>query len=170
MNNQDNIEYHGHTRDELLTGLITQVQNGNTKDYITNRILPQMKWYNNKSKENKKKYHFWMTCSIILGAMIPVVSVFADGAIWVKVFLAVLGAAVTAINAYISLHSFRDLWLTYRNTREALFRILYCYFSNAGIFSQNGTQEEKDILLVNVCEEEIGGETGSWLSIVNRIM
>ncbi len=67
------------------------------------------------------------------------VSVFADGAIWVKVLFVILGVAVTASNAYLSLHNFKDLWLTYRNIREALLRTLYCYFNHVGIFSQNNT-------------------------------
>jgi len=168
MDNQNSIDCNDYMREASLTDLIAQVQNGNTRDYITNRILPQMKWYSNKSRESKRQYYFWMTFSIFLGAMIPVVSVFADGAIWVKVLLAILGAAVTAINAYLSLHNFKDLWLTYRNIREALLRTLYCYFNHAGIFSQNDTQEEKDILLVSVCEEEISHETSDWLSFMKK--
>lgn len=47
-------------REELLAELIEQVKNNRTKDYIKNRILPQMKWYSDKSKENQKRYYFWM--------------------------------------------------------------------------------------------------------------
>lgn len=153
-------------REELLAGLIEQVQSNRTKDYITNRILPQMKWYSDKSKENQKKYFFWMTFSIFVGAMIPVFSIFADGAICVKVLIAALSSAVTASNAYLTLHNFKDLWMIYRNTRETLLRTLYCYFNNAGIFSQSITQEEKDILLIDSCEEKISYETDIWVSAI----
>lgn len=168
MNNQNTNGDGGSPRDAALTALIGQVQSGKTRDYISNRILPQMKWYSSKSGENRKKYHFWMTCAIVLGAMIPVASVFADGPVWVRALIAVLGAAVTACNAYLSLHNFRDLWLTYRNTREALLRTLYCYFNDAGIFSQNVSQEEKDILLINVCEEEMSRENSGWISAMKK--
>lgn len=154
-------------REELLDGLIDQVQSDRTKDYITNRILPQMKWYSNKSKENQKRYYFWMTFSICIGAMIPVLSIFADGVI-IKVLIAALGSSVTASNAYISLHNFKDLWMVYRSTREALLRTLYSYFNNAGIFSQNITQEEKDILLIDSCEEKMSYETDIWGSVIKR--
>ena len=155
-------------RDTSLEYFISQIQCENTKNYITNRILPQMKWYSSKSSENKRKYHLGITISILLSAMIPVVSVFADGAIWVKVLIAALGAAVTACNSYISLHNFKDLWLTYRNTREVLLRILYNYFNNAGVFSQSNAQKEKDILLVNLCEEELSHETGGWFYLMKK--
>ncbi|KAI4446446.1 hypothetical protein C823_000964 [Eubacterium plexicaudatum ASF492] len=153
-------------REDLLTVLIDQVQSNRTKDYITNRILPLMEWYSVKSKKNRTRYHFWMTISISIGAMIPVLSVFADGAIWVKVLIATLSSAVTASNAYISLYNFKDLWMIYRNMRENLLRILYCYFNNAGAFSQSITQEEKDILLIDSCEEKISYETNMWMSVI----
>ncbi len=168
MNDQNNIKNIDNMRDTFIEDFISQVQCENIKNYISNRILPQMKWYSSKSNENKRKYHFWMTVAILLGALIPVVSVFADGAVWVKALIATLGAAVTACNSYISLHNFKDLWLTYRNTREALLRILYSYFNSAGIFSQSGTQEVRDILLVNLCEEELSHETADWLSIMKK--
>lgn len=168
MDRQNNVEYNSSIRDASLEYFISKVQCENTKNYIADRILSQMKWYSSKSYENKRKYHFWMTVSILLGAMIPVVSVFADGAMWVKVLIATLGAAVTACNSYISLHHFKDLWFTYRNTREALLRILYSYFNSAGIFSQSGTQEEKDILLVKLCEEELSHKTDEWFSLIKK--
>lgn len=69
------------SRDAALSNLIEQVQNEKTKDYITNRIVPQMEWYSNKSRSYKKKYYRWMTAVIMIGAFVPVVSVFADGSI-----------------------------------------------------------------------------------------
>lgn len=164
MDNQKNTS----TRDMLLKDLIEQVQNANTKDYILNRILPQLNWYGKKSKKNKTQYYFWMTVSIILGAVIPIVSILADGKTWVKVVIAALGASVTAINSFIALHNFRDLWITYRKNRENLIRTLYCYFNNAGIFSQNKTQQEKDLLLVNICEEELSNEINIWQSYMEK--
>lgn len=168
MDNQNDIRYIENTRDLPLKDLVAQVQNANIKNYISNRILPQLNWYSNKSKKNKKQYYFWMTVSIILGAVIPVVSILADGKTWVKVVIAALGASVTAINTFISLHNFRDLWITYRKNREILLRTLYCYFNNAGIFSQSITQQEKDILLVNICEEEISCEINGWQSLMEK--
>lgn len=168
MNEKREKEKRGSTRDEALLTLAEQVQNARTKDYMLNRILPQMAWYSGKSRENRKKYYFWMTCAILLGAMIPAASVFADGSVWIRALIAVLGAAVTAVNAYTTLHNFKDLWLTYRNARESLLRTLYCYFNHAGIFSQEAAQEEKDILLVNVCEEIMSNENSGWTVIMKK--
>lgn len=152
------------SRDSSLTDMVEQVQSEKIRNYINGRVIPQMKWYSSKSRECKRKYYRCMTISILLGILIPVISVFADGAIEVKALLAFLGAAVTADNAYLSLHNFKDLWLDYRITRERLLRTLYCYFNDAGIFLQGNTQAEKDVLLVNVCEEELIRENNGWQS------
>ncbi len=163
MGKQANTES-TNSRDTLLTDMAAQVQNENIRSYINGRIIPQMKWYSSKSREYKQKYYRCMTASILLGALIPVFSAFADGSPGIKVILTLLGASVTAINAYLSLYNYRELWLDYRIIREKLLRILYCYFNNAGIFARKNTQEEKDILLVNICEEELSCENDEWLT------
>lgn len=165
MYNYESQDCNSSIIDTFVNEMISQVKNDNTKKYINNRILPQIKWYSSKSNQNKRKYYLWMTISIILGAMISVISVFANGSIWIKMIIAILGAAVTASNAYISLHCFKDLWIVYRKTHEILTRTLYCYFNNAGIYSQCSTQNEKDVLLINICEEEISQESDGWSTI-----
>lgn len=162
MNSDINAKCSGQSRDDALVGLINQVQNEKTKDYITNRIMEQMKWYSGKSRSYKKKYYRWMVATIVIGAFVPIVSVFANGSILVKALLAALGSATTACNAYLALHNFQDLWVTYRKTREALLRTLYYYFNNVGVFSQNNTQEEKDALLITICENEFSSESAGW--------
>lgn len=160
--------YSGRSRDGDLSELIKQVQNEKTKDYITNRIVEQMKWYSSASRSCKQKYYRWMTATIVIGAFVPIVSVFADGSIGVKALLASLGAATTACNAYLSLHNFKDLWVDYRRARETLLRTLYLYFNNVGVFSQNGTQEEKDALLITICENVFSSENGGWQTIMEK--
>ena len=165
MDVPDKGENKSNARNVALMDLVGQIQNENTKNYVIGRIMPQMEWYSSKGGECKKKYYRWMASSILLGALIPVVSVFADGAVWTKVLLAALGSAVTACNAFMALHNFKDLWLNYRNTREKLLRVLYYYFNDAGIFSKDMQQGERDILLINICEEEMAGENGEWMKL-----
>lgn len=156
------------TRNAALDVLITQIQDEKTQSYITNRLMPQMEWYSRKGRECKKQYHFWATVTIVLGAFIPVVSVFADGSIWVKALLVALGSIVTACNAYETLHNFKDLWITYRNIREKLLRTLYFYFNNTGVFAQENTQNAKDLLLINICENEMSSEHSEWMSQMQK--
>ena len=109
-----------------------------------------------------------MTTSIIMGALIPVFSIFASGGHIVNaVFSAIvacLGTAVTGINAYLSMKNYRDLWISYRNTRETLLQTVYCYLYNAGAFAQQKTQRQKDTLLVNLCEDALSKANGTWVT------
>ncbi len=153
-------------RNESLQPLIDQVKSEKTKHYINTRIIPQMQFYSSRSRKCKKQYKSWMILSIILGALIPVASVLADGGIIMKVTIAVLGAAVTAINTYLGLEKSKDLWYSYRHSREILISILYCYLNNAGMFAHLDSQESKDALLIETCEKEMTKETGNWVTIV----
>jgi hypothetical protein len=163
-------------RDKVLVDMILSVENEKTRKYILSRVVPQMDYYSLKSRENKKGYARWMTTAIVLGALIPVLSVMiptnSAGGGWVlwiiKFLIAALGAGVTAVNAYMGLHNFKELWTTYRNAREALLRTLYAYFNNAEAFAKKQTQEERDALLIKRCEDEIANENGSWRKTVEE--
>ena len=124
-----------------------------------------MTYYSNTSRKYKKRYTRWMIAAIILGAMIPVLSVLTDGTAWMRVILSALGSAVTAINAYLALENSKDLWRSYRQEREILLSTLYCYFNNAGLFTHLNSQEEKDTLLIEICEKEMTKEVGNWTAI-----
>ena len=164
-------------RDKVLVEMILSVQEEKTRKYIISRVIPQMDYYSLKSRENKKGYARCMTISIALGALIPVLSVLiptdssggnAGALLLIKFLIAVLGAGVTASNAYMNLHDFKDLWMTYRSAREALLRTLYSYFNDAGAFAKKTTRTDKDALLIKLCEDEIARENGSWSKAVEE--
>ena len=168
MTRQKKAEQNGTDRTSTVAELAAEVQSKQTKEYILKRIIPQMQWYSRKIQECRKKYYHWMTAIILLSAVIPIASVFADGTLWGKIPIAALGAAVTAGNSFLVLYNYKDLWLTYRNIHEALLRIVYCYFNNAGAFSGNAPQEEKDLLFVNTCEEQLSSETNNSSSAIKK--
>lgn len=142
------------------------VENERTKRYIQERIIKQMDWYRTKCNACKASYQRWMTVSIILSSVIPVASIFANGDIAAKVLIAVLGAAVTGINAYLSFQNYKSLWNTYRRNRELLLSTLYLYFNNAGIFGQETDQDKRDAMLIDVCEKTFQQEVTDWREIM----
>lgn len=107
-------------RNAALNDLTAQVQNGKTRGYIAARLMPQMEWYSREGRKCKKRYFRWTMVAISSGALIPVVSVFADGSAWVKALIVALGSVVTVCNAYIAMNNFKELWLSYRSIREKL--------------------------------------------------
>ena len=156
-------------RNKVLYDLAEKnVENPCTKDYIQNRIIPEMDYYSTRSREYSKKYQGWMTVSIILSALIPVLSILIEENGVIKITIALCGAAVTGLNAYLSLKSYKDLWLRYRTTRETLLSALYCYFNNARMFEKENDPRQKDILLVNLCEDILNDENGGWREIMTQ--
>ena len=151
----DAMEQSDHERD--LDYFIDKVENPDTKEYIRTRVVDQMDYYRKQSRFFK-----------ILGALIPVASIFSDSTTLMKVFIAALGSSVTAINAYLGLNNSRDLWLSYRNSRQTLLQTLYYYFNDTSIFSKVKTPEEKDKLLIQTCERELENQHSSWRSLVEE--
>lgn len=145
---------------ENFTSYLDAILDDTQKSYIRYRIMEQIDWYNNKACQSQKSFKRWMLTSIILSAIIPVLTLFAE-CIAVKALIAVLSSAVTAISAIISLYHWRELWVQYRTNCELLQSILHCYFTKTkefrGLSDDNAFQ-----LLVNKCEEYMTKEFQSW--------
>ena len=148
-------------RDAPLYQLTEEIQDTRTRDYVKNRLLPQMAWFNKKSREYKRQYYVLTSASIMMGAMIPVMSILLEGSALPRILIAILGASITGVNAYLSINHSRDLWLTYSSTRETLLQTLYLYFNDAGVYSASLAQEDRDKLLINVCEDELSRKNGT---------
>lgn len=142
------------------------VENENTRRYIQERIIRQMDWYRAKCNACKAGYQRWMAISVLISAVIPVASVFASSSILYKALIAALGASVTGINAYLSFQNYKNLWNTYRISREYLLSTLYLYFTNAGAFEREADQDKRDLLLIDVCEKHFQQEATDWREIV----
>jgi len=153
-------------RNSSLEILIERLNDEQIKHYIYTRVIPQMEYYSNTSKKYKKQYKRWMVASIIISAVVPVVSALADGGVVMKVVIGGCGSAVTAINAYLAVENSKDLWYSNRQSRETLVSTLYYYLNDAGVFSNLDPQRKKDTLLIDLCEQEMAKETRNWVTII----
>ena len=144
-----------------ITDLIAEIEDDRTRDYVENRLIPQMRWYQKKASECKALYLRLMSASIALGAFIPVLAVLVEGSLTLRASIVLCSVATTAINALLSLHNYKDLWINYRNSREILLGMLYSYFNNTGKFAR-GTAKQKNALLIELCETEFAHEDGTW--------
>lgn len=149
-----------------LSGWIEEIQDPYTKQYVIDRVMDQMNFYKTKSRAYKKKYNFWMTASIIISLLIPVISIFADEGLFVKAIIALLGGGTAAITAHLRLHSYLELWSIYRNNREYLFSVLYSYFTATGTFRKLADQAERDVLLIETCEACFNAENKQWRELL----
>ena len=155
-------------RNRELEYFVSRVSNPDTRHYIQSRVVNEMEYYRTTCAKYKAQYLRFMTASIILGALIPVASIASDSATFMKFVIAALGSSVTAINAYLGLNNFRDLWFTYRDTRNTLLRTLYYYFNNTSSFEKISSQEEKDKQLIQMCEKILANENSAWISTMKE--
>lgn len=143
----------GFTREAALQHRVRQIEDEETRNYLLDRVLPQMTWYSQKSAYNKKEYHRFAAANICLCAAIPALAYCANNDA-VKAMVALLGAFIAASNLYMQVKNFRGLWVLYKKAREELSHTLYCYFNKAGAF-RNVAPDDMNTLLVNTCEEII---------------
>lgn len=148
-------------RNEELNLWIGKISDENLQHYVRHRVLPQMKFYSDRSQKNKSSYFRWINASIFISFLIPIASVFSDGSILMKAVIAALGAAIAGITSYINVHNYKELWVNYRFIREQIYTILLYYFTSSGDFSGK-QQEEQNHLLVESCEKIFKSENQTW--------
>lgn len=129
-----------------------RVEDEETRNYLLDRVLPQIAWHGEKAAKCKTMYQRLMTANIALSALIPAFSICADSGA-VKVAIAFLGSSTMAINAYVSMRNYREIWAAYKQKRATLIHTLVCYFNKAEAFSDAAlSQQDLNLLLVNTCE------------------
>lgn len=135
-------------------------------NYIKNRLIPQITWYDQKAIIKQKKYKYWTIISIVLTALIPILSLLTEnrcGKI-VVILIAILSSASSCILSIINLCEYHNLWIEYRTMCENLKSILHRYFMKNGEFNSVNLRDNLD-LLVSSCENYMTKEYMSWTEL-----
>ena len=98
------------------------------QDYLNNRLLDQLNWYDRKSIQNQKRFKKIRTYEIILGAMIPFLLAFGDVDIRVgnrtvdiiAVIVAGIGVAIVILGGMLALNKYEENYINYRKFAETL--------------------------------------------------
>lgn len=136
------------------------------KNYIEQRLLGQIIWYDNSAINKQKKYKICTIVSIILTSIIPVLSLFTSykyGIIAV-VMITIFSTSSSVILSIINLCEYHKLWVQYRSTCEILKSILHRYFLKSKEFSSLNEVERLD-LLISSCEEYMTKEFQTWTKL-----
>lgn len=155
-------------RNESLEKWVEALTNENTRNYIEIRVIPQMGYYSKASRKYKKKYFRIKILIIVLGAMIPIATLFCDYSIFIKAFIALLGASVSALTTYLELENSQALWQSYRVKREQILSLLMWYFTDTGIFADISDQKIKDRMMIETCEQYLSEEHQYWKEISGK--
>ena len=132
-------------------------------EYLNERLLDQIKWYDKKAIENQKKYKFLSIVSFIISATIPILAFLGEN-LAVKIITAAAGAAVSIITYIININTYKDLWVQYRMNCEIL-KSEAIKFKNK-ILPYNS--EEAFSILVSNCEQYFTKEFSKWQNITNQ--
>ncbi|MBQ4428296.1 MAG: DUF4231 domain-containing protein [Clostridia bacterium] len=135
------------------------------KNYLVERIVPQMDYYSKNSAKNRKLYYRFAVISIILNAVIPIIVLFDHFTaiqFWLKVAIASVSAAAGVLTAVSVLKNYRELWIEYRVTLEKLKCALDSYFLKSGEFFGKSDDDECTALLEAVCSSIMGNEHELW--------
>ncbi|HEY60284.1 MAG TPA: DUF4231 domain-containing protein [Anaerolineae bacterium] len=131
----------------------------NETDYLDNRLNNQIKWYSDKSSENKKYYYTLKILQIISAACVPfLVSQISTEDNQLKILVEIIGIIVVITSGIMTAFRFNELWTNYRTTAETLKHEKYLFLSNA----EPDQNEGNFPILVKRVESLISKEHSIW--------
>jgi hypothetical protein len=103
--------------------------------YLSERVDGQLAWLGTNSCVNKSAFMRNRMVSIVLGAVVTILSPYAgrDGLLkaWIPPALQLAGVGVALTGAFSALHRNQENWLRYRTLREALEREKLLYLTGS---------------------------------------
>lgn len=154
---------YNHNPQERTIALMTD------EEYINERLVAQMNWYDRKSSENKSKYKRIKRTESVIAALIPVVITFGafkivqenDLGVYLQVIAALAGVALVIMNSFLELDEHYKLWKEYRVTCEMMRHERYMYMTR----SEPYDEADAFPLLVEKIEAILNSETQRWKQI-----
>ncbi len=138
-------------------------------DYISSRIDQQIKWYDDKSSWNQKRYKFLKTLIIFFSVSIP----FLTGLIgeghpdlnfWLKIAVGAFGIIIAASEGILSLQKYQDNWMEYRNASETLQREKLLFLTQSGPYREHPNLQH----LVERIESFTANENKNWMQYIKN--
>jgi Protein of unknown function (DUF4231) len=133
-------------------------------DYIIERLEKQLRWYGDKSAENKKKFHLFQTVIIATSALVPIVNTVGPAGDSLRIISSILGGIIVVVTSLIQLHKYQENWILYRTTAELLKKEKYLYLNDAGDYSGLDPSRKKKQLVERV-EVIVSSETSKYFAI-----
>jgi hypothetical protein len=137
-------------------------------EYLQRRLEPQEKWHDERARLNKWLFYTVEVATLLAGAAIPVVNLWAvRDAYLAGVLSAILGGVVVMAAAVGKLFKFHENWLHYRALGEALAREKELYSVGAGDYA-TADGAGRNRLLVERVENLIASKTAQFIETHKR--
>jgi hypothetical protein len=137
------------------------------EEYIEERITQFRGWYDAKAVKTKKTYMIMRTCTVIGGAIVPVLINISDLA-FVKYITSILSLAVVILVSLESVYHYREQWKNYRSTEQQLAKEYFNFVSGEGPY-RGLNEKEAYLTLVERVENAIESENASTLNVMTTL-
>lgn len=127
------------------------------REYLEQRLNPQIDWYDKKSMNAQKKYKIikFSTCVLSLSLALIALCDFS----YSKIVVAVIGVLISALSFLLNMNQYQELWLKYRATCEQLKYEKVLYFTHSGEYRESSNSFQR---FVERCEGIISAENTYW--------
>jgi hypothetical protein len=136
-------------------------------EYLNGRFKEQYDYYNERSKYFQRRYKFFAVSNLILTASIPVLSISSDSNLTIKYSIAIAGALATVCSGIPLISKYRDSWVKFRLTAEALNSEKAKFTTRSDNYIRMN-DEECNNYFVSQCEKYMSDEHEEWLSIIHK--
>lgn len=121
------------------------------------RLEDQIRWYDDRSNSNHRRFKLVKGAQLLSAAAIPVVATLGATA----AVPAALGALVVVLEGFQQLNQYQQNWASFRSTAEALKHEKYLYLAGAGPYRH---AKRAIPLLADRIEGLISQEHAKWVS------
>ncbi len=129
------------------------------KQYLSERLDNQIKWYSSKSRYNQKMYKRLGLLEIISASLIPLLSGLSSMISYSEWIIGILGVIIAVAVGASALYKFHENWLAYRTTLEALKHEKLLYLTQTAHYDN----DERFQTLVSRAENIMVNENQNWL-------
>lgn len=129
------------------------------KQYLSERLDNQIKWYSSKSRYNQKMYKRLGLLEIISASLIPLLSGLSSMISYSEWIIGILGVIIAVAVGASTLYKFHENWLAYRTTLEALKHEKLLYLTQTAHYDN----DERFQTLVSRAENIMVNENQNWL-------
>lgn len=135
------------------------------EEYLKKFVDDQIGWYDRKSINNQKWYKRLRIIAIVCSILIPLLAGYLDDLEYLKYFVGGLGAIVALIESLIGLNKYKENWIEYRATCEALQREKRLFLTLAGSYKDTKVTFSN---FVERIEKITGKENIQWLEYMQK--
>ena len=136
----------------------------NEKEYFSERLDDQIKWYSSESKYNQKMYKRLRLLEIISASLIPLLSGLSSMISYSEWIIGILGVIIAVAAGASALYKFHENWMEYRTTLEALKHEKLLYLTQTTPYDN----DERFQSLVSRAESIMVNENQNWLAYSNK--